>query len=254
MRRCCVIVIAVIMLVAVFTCMPAVSLHAEISETINGYDARVIDNADLFDDSEEAALFERIRPITEYGNIILLTEAKVSTSDTGAYAKQWYNSRYGRQSGTVFVIDMDNRYLFIFSNGANYNVITDSVADNITDNVFRYAKSGDYYSCADVAFEQIGTVLAGGKIAMPMKYISNALFSLGLAMLICYIYASARSRAQRSSNKELLTYVNKAFNYSTPTLTYRRTEKKYSPQSSGGGSSGGGGDGGGGGGGGGHGF
>ena len=140
-------VFALLMAVLVITFMlaPATQLRAETFKTIGGYDIRVIDNADLFTEDEELQLFNRMSGLAKYGNIILLTESTVNTSNTGAYAKQWYNSRYGRASGTVFLIDMQNRYLYIFSNGRNYQVITDSAADNITDNVYRYAKNGDYF-------------------------------------------------------------------------------------------------------------
>ena len=61
--------------------------------------------------------------LTEYGNIIFKS---INTNSTTAdsYAKSYYNGRYGRQSGTLFLIDMDNRKIYIFSNGENYNKIT----------------------------------------------------------------------------------------------------------------------------------
>ncbi len=224
--------------------------------SLNGNDAVIADLEDLLSDEEERLLLEQITPLTEYGNIAFLSD-RAPSGETTEYVRNWYGTRYNRNSGTVFFVDMNNRQIFIYSNGANYDVVTDTVADNITDKVYRYASRGDYYGCASESFSQIATVLGGGWISMPMKYISNALVAMGLSLIICYLFAYGCSHAQRSSNDELLTYVDKSFNYTKPTLTFTRTEKKYHPRSSGsggGGRSGGGGGGGFGGGGGGHGF
>lgn len=45
--------------------------------------------------------------------------------------------------GTVFAIDMDNRNIWIHSDGAVYQVVTKGYADTVTDNVYRYASRGD---------------------------------------------------------------------------------------------------------------
>ena len=173
---------------------PNVLARADHSDVINGNDVRIVDNADLLTDMEELKLFEEIKDLSQYGHIMFYSEDRVSGS-TNEYIKSWYNGQYGRESGTVFFVDMKNRQIYIFSNGHNYSVISKTVADNITDKTWTYAHDGDYYTCASKSFEQLGIVLNGGKISMPMKYISNALFSIGLAMLICYWFAAARSKA-----------------------------------------------------------
>ena len=142
---------------------PNATARAEIYESVNGHDVRVIDNANLLTDSEEQRLFDEIRDMLQHGNIIFYTETDVSGS-TGEYIKYWYNSQYGNNSGTVFFIDMLNRQIYIFSNGRNYSVISKSVADNITDKTWTYARNGEYYECASKTFDQIRTVLDGGRI------------------------------------------------------------------------------------------
>ncbi len=206
------------------TAAPNAQVRADLSGKESGNDVRIVDTAQLLGDTEEQMLYDEIKDLSQYGNIIFYSEKKVSGS-TDSYIKNWYNSQYGSSSGTVFFIDMQNRQIYIFSNGHNYSVITKTVADNITDRTWTYARNEAYYLCASESFKLIGTVLNGGKIAMPMRYISNGLFALGLAMLICYWIAAARSKAQRSSNKELLTYVDRQFQYTRPTLTYTHTKK-----------------------------
>lgn len=89
------------------------------------------------------------------------------------------------------MIDMDNRNIWIHSNGAIYRTITKSYADTITDNVYTYASAQDYYGCASEAYTQMATLLAGRRIAQPMKYISNALLALIIALLINYFVVRA---------------------------------------------------------------
>ena len=147
-----------------------------ITEKYGEYQLIIEDDADLLNSSEELLLKESMIKLTEYGNIIFKSIDKNTTS-TASYAKSYYNNRFGKQSGTVFLIDMKNRKIYIFSNGDNYTKVTDSKAETITDNIYEYATDKEYYKCAKKAFEQILTVIEGGKIAEPMKIHKQRSFS-----------------------------------------------------------------------------
>ena len=41
-----------------------------------------------------------------------------NSTSTESYIKSLYREKYGSESGTIFVIDMDNRNIWIHSNGA----------------------------------------------------------------------------------------------------------------------------------------
>lgn len=146
-----------------------------------------------------------------------------------------------------FLIDMDNRNIWIHSDGAVYKVITTSYANTITDNVYRYASAGDYYECAAKAYEQITDLLKGYKIAQPMKYINNILLALILALLLNYGAVSFFARLRKPGRKELLGSTVNHFSYTRPEVRFVRESRTYNPVSSSsrsGGSSGGGGGGG----------
>lgn len=124
--------------------------------------------------------------------------------------------------------------------------MTSSYADTITDNVYRYASSGDYYTCAYKVFEQELALLKGSKISQPMKYISNALLAIVAALLINYGIVRMYVRKKVPSIKKIMNVilVNKAFDNCKVVHTYQ--SKTYSPVesdsdsgSSGGSSSGG---------------
>ena len=96
------------------------------------------------------------------------------------------------------MIDMGQRMIALYSAGENYKVIGREEGYVITDNIYTYASKGDYYGCAEEAFRQVGTLLEGGRIARPMKYINNALLALILAVLINYGIISAQAAKRRA--------------------------------------------------------
>ena len=138
-----------------------------------GYEAIIEDDAALMSENDYEALLGPMKQITLYGNVMLKT-IETNNMSTEGYIRALYNERFKSDSGTILVIDMDNRNIWIHSNGKIYNTVTSSYADTITDNVYRYASSGDYYTCAYKVFEQELALLKGSKISQPIKYISNA--------------------------------------------------------------------------------
>ena len=233
----------------------AFSLENYVNENTN-YSVVIEDDANLLTSEELEQLKTDMIPLTDYGNIIFKTISDNPTS-TSYYAESYYHEKFGTASGTVFLIDMDNRMIYIFSDGANYNVITTNKANIITDNVYRYASDGDYYECARVAFEQMNTILNGGKIAEPMRHISNILIAITCAFFINFIVVLVNSSIKKARHTEILANCDINFTVSDVRVVKTGQHREYSPvESSSGGSSGGGGGGGGGssGGGGGHSF
>ena len=225
-----------------------------------GYQVIVEDDANLLTDEEETTLGKEMAPITTYGSVAFKSIDYNPYYSTEDYTRSYYRDTFGSTSATVFLIDMDNRNIWIHSNGTIYETITKSYANTITDNVYKYASDGDYYTCAFTAFGQINTLLEGRKIAQPMKYISNAFLAVIIALLLNYFLVRSFSRAKRPSKTDLLGKVFTQCNIANPNVRFIRQSRVYSPPSSSGsgGSSGRGGGsssrGGGGGGGGGHSF
>lgn len=207
-----------------------------------GYKAIISDEAELLFESEKEKVLETMIEITQYGSVAFKTIAYNSDS-AESYAISCYESLFGDESGTIFLIDMDNRYLYIYSRGDVYEVITESYATIITDNVYKYATDEEYYECVTETFEEILTLLDGGKISQPMKYISNILLALVIALLINYLIISKNSTIKKTKEKQLLKYINHQFSLENANIEFEYTDREYSPQSSssGGGSSGGGG-------------
>lgn len=217
------------------------------------FTASIEDNANLLSIEERVKLFEEMKPLTKYGHIAFISTAN-NSSGVEYFADSYYHSHYSTESGTIFIIDMSNRKIYIFSDGANYRTVTKSKAYSITDNTYRYATDKEYYNCASYSFKQIYTILDGGKIAEPMRYTSNIFIALTLSFFFSFLYILGKSRIAKASDRSIVDNCDIDFKIGETSAYKTGQHRVYSPQSSG--SSGGGGGGGGGssGGGGGHSF
>ncbi len=218
------------------------------TNTETGYEVHLSDWAMLLSTSEEAALVEDMKPITEHGNVAFVSIDDNPAYSSRSYAEGYCESVFGYESATVFLIDMDNRYIWIYSQGDIYNTVTSDYADTITDNVYTYASDADYYRCASKAFEQMNSLLEGKRIAQPMKYICNAFIAVAIALLINYFIVMAVSHSKKASRRELMSGIYNKVDINNARANFTHQSKRYSPQSSGsggGGSHGGGGGGGG---------
>lgn len=220
------------------------------SET--GYEAFILDEADLLTDSEENRLFEEMMPITEYANCVFYS-SNVSSGEPEQAVRSKYLDIYGSNSvnGVLFFVDMKNRQLVLCGAGNDItSVVTSSKCDSIMDNVYRYASNGDYYNCAAESYREAYTLLDGGKINEPMRVTSNAFLAIIFGMLLAYGIVRRFSTVSRPSEKELLAAISARQQLNNYKMTFVRQTRRYDPpsSSSSGGGGGGGGVGGGGGG------
>lgn len=225
-------------------------VHAEVIYTNEdtGYQVCIEDDADLLSEEEEQALAGQMLGITAYGNV-LFKSIDENDYSTDSFARSYYRECFGTDSGTMFLIDMDNRNIWIRNDGKISRVITDSYSDTITDNCYRYASRGEYYNCAAEAFKEIEALMKGQRIAQPMKYICNAFLAVIFSLLITLGLARLLSRTAAPSREELLKSAQHRFQLTDPQAIYTHTTKRYDPPSDSSSSSSGGGGGGGGGGG-----
>ena len=221
-------------------------------------DYRVIieDEADLFTDAQEADLKKQLEGILPYGSAAIVTN-EAYNYDAAELAEERFREYFRDDSATLLLIDMYNRRIQIFSDGAIYRTVTRAKANEITDNIYTYATDGDYYMAAKKTFEQIETVLSGGRITTPMKYATNAAFAVGIVLLINFIIITAqRKKKNVTTLTNALAYEGGRGNISAvqSVNAVMTSQKKSRHIESSGGSSGGGGGGFSGGGGGGGGF
>ncbi|MBQ2317839.1 MAG: TPM domain-containing protein [Lachnospiraceae bacterium] len=126
-------VLALIILILVAFTMIAASFSVFAAES-SSYEVWMEDDADLLDDNEEAQLREVMAPITAYGAVGLYSTNDAGWQSTRDLAEDVLHEHSGYGSGVVFVIDMDNRQIYIYSDGDIFKILGNSKGDTITDN------------------------------------------------------------------------------------------------------------------------
>ena len=219
----------------------------------------VRDDADLFTDEEEDYLRYVMSDFLPYGSAAVYTTYDNPYGDTDALADSMYEELVGdyyMADGSIFVIDMDNRYLLLSNGGEVTKKVADRDCDEITDNVYRYASSGEYSLCASSVFEQEVKLLRDQAIPRTMKHISNLIISIGISVCAVFLFAQNKTKMKEYTPEAL--FENDARKYITlgpddkcvlvDRKKTRHVEYSGGSYSSGGGRSGGGYSGGGGGG------
>jgi uncharacterized protein len=203
------------------------------------FDLVIEDDANLLSAEETEMLRDKMEPLTQYGNIIFKSINNNNFSSTNEYARNYYYNKYRNESGTILIIDMQYRYVYIVSAGNNYATITNKKAEVITDNIYRYLSSKNYYEGSSKAIEQLNTLLEGGKIFEPMRYISNILIALIISAFLNFFFIMRKSAFKKVTNKELVKDCVIAFSTANIIGNVVGTTRKYSPRSSSSGSGGG---------------
>lgn len=243
------IVVLLLVIALTFSMTVSAAVTNPVIVTSEQYTAVIDDSANLLSEYEEESLMSQMQACLEYANFAIVTTDTNYSYTTQRYAEQ-YNNNIFSSNGIVFVIDMSNRYLYLDSTGSARNYITNTNGNTITDNVYKYATDGDYYSCMCKVVEQVYALMRGAQIARPMKTIGNAFISIFLGFVISYLIARKTNKMHQSTVEEELAGANVAVAFDEPYVEFVSQSKTYDPVSSG--SSGGGGHSGGGGGGGGH--
>ena len=208
-----------------------------------GYKAVVDDSANLLDAAEYDGVFAAMMPVTDVCNAGFYTYSGQDQAYVMNKAKAWANTvfkEYPSGTCTLFIIDMATRQLAVWSSSDVEQTLTQSKSYTITDNVYKYASCGQYAACAESAFNQMNRALKGEKVSGPMRVISNALLALLAALLLAYLFISARMEQEiKVSMPDIVTATTGA---GAVIAAKRLTRKvRHSSSSGGGGFHGGGG-------------
>ena len=140
-------VIFVLLMLAVLPAAAYASDSAGLKDG-DGYCNQVIlyDGADLFSASEESSLLSRGQALADLSGWDV---RMVTTSDAGGrsaqeYLEDFYMDHYRQDDGVAFLIDMDNRELYISTSGEAIYYLTDDRLDRLLDAAYGYVSDGRY--------------------------------------------------------------------------------------------------------------
>ncbi|NLZ99744.1 MAG: TPM domain-containing protein, partial [Clostridiaceae bacterium] len=155
--------LAIILLTFILVFVSAIPAFADEKAVIeytadNGNMVVIDDAAGLLSEGEKELLLENMKTVSEYGHAAFVT-TRENRDSAKNYAKSRYFTLFGKQSGTLFLIDMDNRMIQFYSDGQNAKSINNTRSNEIADNIYKYASKEKYFDCANEAFNQVLIVL-----------------------------------------------------------------------------------------------
>lgn len=115
---------------------------------------KVYDFAGIFTEDEELDLYVRIKDYIEKYNMdmAIVTISENNKTSARAYADDFYDyNDFGIGTsfdGVLFLIDMDNRKMWISTTGKAINKYSDTKIDSILDETYKYISNNEYYLCA----------------------------------------------------------------------------------------------------------
>ena len=124
--------------------------HNLASASMGKGEQRVFDRAGLLTEEERSRFEEQIAGMrdTMKMDVVLVTTDETDGKSAGQYADDFYDEGgFGTRSdysGCLFLIDMDNREIYISSSGAMIRFLTDKRVDKMLDRAYLYAETGDY--------------------------------------------------------------------------------------------------------------
>ena len=219
----------------------ALTVSAEEEQQQTGmYDVYIGDYADLLTDEEENELYYVMADGVDSGNMVFMT-----TDDAAGYTSKDYIEMVYQTTDVlkdtdtvIYLIDMDNRLLWITGYGSLKKLVTPDYANLITDNVYRYAKSGDFAACAVTGYRQIIQRVNGSRVSGALRGVGNLCIAVIIAEVLCFTFAFVTSAARKAQDKEILDNVERVMNISNPSVKKTSTKKIYDPPSSSSGSGG----------------
>lgn len=124
----------------------------------------VVDQADLLSDREEQMLGEKARELAEEWNqdFVLVTTSYAKGKTTGEYADDYYDYNGYRENGVLYLIDMDNRNVWISTSGAMIRFLTDYRIELVIDAGYEELKAGNYAECMMNMLEQTESYMEEG--------------------------------------------------------------------------------------------
>lgn len=209
-------------------------------------DKKLYDYADLYSESEEEKLEEKIRKIIKKYNteVVVMTTDFNGTYDTRSVAIEFYDGNgFGADSegtGTILVIDMYARNYYILTTGKNLKIINDFRVESILDKMEGNMISGNYFQATDSFLDEVNKYESYHKYGPPFLWI-GALIIAGILSFFSLMKERKKLKMIKDDLDASNYFIDNIVDEQEDVLTDTKTRHIYhsSSSSSGGGRSGG---------------
>lgn len=127
----------------------------------------VYDHADLLTVQEEEKLqnYADVMKDAWEMNFLIITTDDAEGKTSMEYADDFYDACFPEESeedGMAYLIDMDNREIYLSTSGIAIRYLTDDRIEHVLDLAFEYVAEGDYYGTFEVFFNESENYLYEG--------------------------------------------------------------------------------------------
>ena len=158
----------IFIIIAIFISFSPYLIYAE------GTEERVFDQAALFSQSEKEQLENLVQSMIQHTelDIAIVTADDVQGKSSADYAHDFYNEHslgYGSTAdGLLYLINMDDREVYIYMRDRGYDYFDDSRIDKVLDQVVPYLSDGQYAKSAETFLHEAERrVLTEGIVTSP---------------------------------------------------------------------------------------
>lgn len=125
---------------------------------------KVYDFADLFTDEEEQQLYTKITNyINEYNLDLAVVTIDENNKTPREYADDFYDyNDFNQQGGILFLIDMDNRKIYMSTTGQAIKMYNDYRINTALDEVYTYMSDEEYYEGTSSYIDKISNYAKDG--------------------------------------------------------------------------------------------
>lgn len=210
---------------------------------------KIYDYANLITDLEETELYGKVLEfINEYNmDMAIVTIDSNPKSSSMAYADDFYDyNNFGigsNNSGLLFLIDMQNRNMWISTTGDAIKIYTDSRIDTILDFAYDKISEQDYNGCIEQFIEKASyfankKTTSGSKVITVQDMICKSLI-FGLIIAIILICIGLATHRKPRKKKEANYYISRPLklNSNSDNFVNKHVSKVKIETSSSGGSS-----------------
>lgn len=220
---------------------------------------KVYDFAELLSDEEETKLYNNIQTFIEKYDMdmVIATIDDNNKSSSRDWADDFYDyNDFGigtNYDGLLFLIDMDNRKMWISTTGHAILVYSDTRIDDILDDTYDYISKKNYYMCANAFITSASNYAKKGvassnsnyEIDENGKYVRKdegdlftflpvAIIISGIGTFVFILVAVSKHKTIAKATKASQYVVKNSLNLSAKDDRFLKTytSKTYSPQSS----------------------
>lgn len=229
-------------------CLLTLALTISLPLTVNANtynEETVFDHADLLTSSEEDDLRDYAAKFEKYDiSVVFLTTNDAEGKSSMTYSDDFYDNNAFRPDGVLFMIDMDNREIYINTVGECIDLLDDTRLYNILDACYEHASNGEYALCLSRMSKSVCTELENhyNPFLGATRFSFTTLIIMAVVtIIIVIVLISKHNRANKSVSAK--HYVGSTFEVNDRNVVYMGCRKEvirdyYAPSNNGGGGGG----------------